>query len=71
MFCDGCFGNTVSHGFLMLCNTPVDEGCPKTVEKSDTKGAEDVEEGNAEEFDGGNALVGVEEKPETVQFSPL
>jgi len=33
------------------------------VEKSDTKGAEDVEEGNAEEFDGGNALVGVEEKP--------
>ena len=55
----------------MLCNTPVDEGCPKTVEKSDTKGAEDVEEGNAEEFDGGNALVGVEEKPETVQFSPL
>ena len=52
-------------------NTPVDEGCPKTVEKSDTKGAEDVEEGNAEEFDGGNALVGVEEKPETVQFSPL
>jgi len=51
--------------------TPVDEGCPKTVEKSDTKGAEDVEEGNAEEFDGGNALVGVEEKPETVQFSPL
>jgi len=43
--------------------TPVDEGWPKTVEKSDTKGVDEVEEGNAEEFEGGNALVGVEEKP--------
>jgi len=43
--------------------TPADEGWPKTVEKSDTKGVDEVEEGNAEEFEGGNALVGVEEKP--------
>jgi hypothetical protein len=33
------------------------------VEKSDTKGVDEVEEGNGEEFEGGNALVGVEEKP--------
>jgi len=43
--------------------TPVDEGWPKTVEKSDTNGVDEVEEGNAEEFDWGKALVGVEEKP--------
>ena len=41
------------------------------MEKSDTKGVDDVEEGNGEEFDGGYALVGVEEKPEKVQFSSL
>ena len=34
------------------------------MEKSDTKGVDEVEEGNGEEFEGGNALVGVEEKPE-------
>lgn len=39
------------------------------MEKSDTKGVDEVEEGNAEEFEGGNALVGVEEKPEKFQFS--
>jgi len=33
------------------------------VEKSDTNGVDEVEEGNAEEFDWGKALVGVEEKP--------
>jgi len=33
------------------------------VEKSDTKGVDEVEEGNGEVFEGGNALVGVEEKP--------
>ena len=38
------------------------------MEKSDTKGEDEVEEGNGEE-EGGNALVGVEEKPEKVQFS--
>lgn len=41
------------------------------MEKSDTNGVDEVEEGNAEEFDWGKALVGVEEKPETVQFSSL
>ena len=51
--------------------SPVDEGWPKTVEKSDTNGVDEVDEGNGEEFDGGNALVGVEEKPEKVQFSSL
>ena len=34
------------------------------MEKSDTKGVDEVEEGNGEVFEGGNALVGVEEKPE-------
>ena len=51
--------------------TPVEEGWPKTVEKSDTKGVDEVEEGKGEEFEGGYALVGVEEKPEKVQFSSL
>ena len=55
----------------VLWKLPVDEGWPKTVEKSDTNGVDEVEEGNAEEFDWGKALVGVEEKPETVQFSSL
>jgi len=41
----------------------VEEGWPKTVEKSDTKGVDEVEEGKGEEFEGGYALVGVEEKP--------
>ena len=43
------------------------------MEKSDTKGVDELEEeGKAEEFDcWGKALVGVEEKPETVQFSSL
>ena len=51
-------------------NIPAGEGCwPKTVEKSETKGAEELEEGRAEEFEGGNTLVGVDEKPGEISFS--
>ena len=51
-------------------NIPAGEGCwPKTVEKSETKGVEEeLEEGKAEELEGGNTLVGVDEKPGETQI---